>query len=185
MELVVVLGIMAVLSSVVMFNHGKFQGKIDTKVLANDMALQILKAQKNSINGVVLPGAQVPSYGLYFHTSAPTKFVYFTDLNNDGLCEPPGCTPSFNLSGGDALEILSLTKGNYISSLEVVGTGGCPPAGTVTNLTILFKRPSFAPAITRNPPLNCNVSYIVLNVTSPKGAGAKVKLYASGRVQIN
>lgn len=185
-ELVVVLGIMAVLSSVVMFNHGKFQGKINLKTLANDIALKMVEAQKSSINGVLQTGAISnwrPAYGLYFHTSSPTKFIYFADLDNDDVCASPNCVPPVYSIGGEVLDVVSITRGNTISSLEVFGTGGCP--STVTNLTITFKRPSASPIISSIPKLNCNVSYVAMTLVSPQGTSAQVKLYASGRVQIN
>ncbi|MDP2789064.1 MAG: type II secretion system protein [bacterium] len=188
-ELVVVLGIMGVLSSVVMFNHGKFQGKIDIKNLANDIALKVVEAQKSSMSGkwnsaTTLPNWK-PSYGLYFNiagNSNADKFIYFSDLDNDDICDPPACTPSYTLTN-EVLDIVNITKGNTVSSIEVFGTGSCP--ATVTNLTILFKRPNSSPAITSTPPLGCSVSYIAINVTSPKGVNSKIKMYSSGRVQIN
>ncbi len=185
-ELVVVLGIMAVLSSVVMFNHSKFQGKIDVKTLANDIALKIVEAQKASINGDWKAGFCAnckPSYGLYFHTNASNRFVYFADLDNNDVCASPNCVPPVYSVGGEVLDVVSITRGNTISSLEVFGTGGCPP--TVNDLTIIFRRPNSSPIIDSTPNLSCNVSYIAVNITSPQGASAKIKMYASGRVQIN
>lgn len=187
-ELVVVLGIMAVLSSVVMFNHGKFQGKIDVKTLANDIALKVVEAQKSSINGKWNSATALtnwrPSYGLYFNinnASNADKFIYFADLDNDLICDPPACTPSYTIAN-EVVDIVNITKGNTVSSIEVFGTGGCP--ATVQNITILFQRPNSSPMISSNPGLGCSVSYIVVNVTSPKGISAKIKIYASGRVQV-
>lgn len=185
-ELVVVLGIMAVLSSVVMFNHGKFQAKIDVKTLANDIALKVVEAQKSSINGDWKAGFCSnckPSYGLYFHTNASTRLVYFADLDNNEVCASPNCVPPVYSVGGEVLDVVSITRGQTISSLEVFGTGGCP--ATVTNLTIVFKRPNSSPVIDSTPNLNCNVSYVAINISSPQGANSKIKMYASGRVQIN
>ena len=45
-ELIVVLSIFAVLSSVILYNYGEFQAKVDIKNLASDIALQIVQSQK-------------------------------------------------------------------------------------------------------------------------------------------
>ena len=41
-ELIVVLGIFAVMLSISMFNYKRFQGKVDIKNLANDIALKLV-----------------------------------------------------------------------------------------------------------------------------------------------
>ena len=50
-ELIVVLSIFSVMTSVVLFNYNEFQAKIDIKVLANDIALKIVEAQKSALSG--------------------------------------------------------------------------------------------------------------------------------------
>ena len=44
-ELIVVLSIFAVMTSIVLFDYGGFQAKVDIKNLASDVALQIVQAQ--------------------------------------------------------------------------------------------------------------------------------------------
>src|ERR1035437_1408114 len=87
-ELIVVLTIFSVISSVVIFNYGNFQAKVDIKNLASDIALQVVQAQKSSLSGLLPPLAQEllvipgwkPSYGVYFTTSDKTDFIYFVDV---------------------------------------------------------------------------------------------------------
>ena len=55
-ELIVVLAIFAILSSVVMFNYGNFQAKVDIKNLGSDIALKIVRTQGH--NGKV-PGCNI------------------------------------------------------------------------------------------------------------------------------
>src|ERR1035437_7142166 len=89
-ELIVVLSIFAVISSVVIFNYGDFQAKVDIKNLASDIALQVVQAQKSSLSGLLptqIPTVSPwkPSYGVYFDITTPTlskQFIYFVDLNN-------------------------------------------------------------------------------------------------------
>lgn len=186
-ELIVVLGIFSIMLSISLFNYKKFQDKVTIKSLANDIALQVVEAQKYSVSGKWNSSATFdwkPSYGVSFNTSTPTKFVYFADLNNSSTCSDPGCiAPSYSI-GGEVIDVINITRGNSIpiSGLEVFGTG-CPV--TVTNLSIVFKRPNSDAIISSNPALSCSVSYVAVNITSPQSVNAKIKIYPSGRIQVN
>src|SRR3989339_1856034 len=72
-ELIVVLSIFSVLSSVAIYNYGDFQSSVDIKNLASDIALQIVKAQKDSLSGLlplqVVKTDWKPSYGVQFDLS--------------------------------------------------------------------------------------------------------------------
>ncbi|MEI8174704.1 MAG: type II secretion system protein [bacterium] len=99
-ELIVVLSIFAVMSSIVIFNYGQFQAKVDIKNLASDIALKIVEAQQSTMSGKLNSGVSMidwkPSYGVYFNlTVNPTnidntdgsiaynkKFNYFVDKDN-------------------------------------------------------------------------------------------------------
>lgn len=90
-ELIVVLSIAGIISTISLFNYKEFQDRVDMKNLANDIALKIVEAQKNSISGKLpLTGAPSstwkPSYGISFPDLASTGndfFYLFTDLNQD------------------------------------------------------------------------------------------------------
>src|SRR6266568_1103189 len=76
LELMVVMGIYAVISAVVIFSYPKFQAKVDIENLASDIALQVVTAQNAALNGLLPLSTQnhsaswKPTYGVYF--SAPT-----------------------------------------------------------------------------------------------------------------
>lgn len=194
LEVIVVLGIFSVLSSVALFNYNKFQAKVDIKNLANDIALKLVEAQRNSVSGKygsgVIPNWK-PSYGVYFNTGTSTQFVYFADKNNSGGCEAsiPNCPPPpYGPIGSEVLDVINITKGNTVSGLQVFGAGGssCASPLAVTSLSALFKRPSSTPTITSTPSSQCTtISYVSINITSPQGNSASIKLYPSGRIQIN
>jgi prepilin-type N-terminal cleavage/methylation domain-containing protein len=177
-ELIVVLSIFSVMTSIVLFDYGKFQENVDIKILANDIAIKVVEAQKSSISGQWNSNALLnwkPSYGIHFDISNNKSFKYFADLNNNYFYEDSGCT-------GECLDQITITKNNSISKLEVVGTG-CP--STVDNLNIVFKRPDPGAIISSNPILSCTISYAQITISSPKSLAAKIKIYPSGRIQIN
>lgn len=179
-ELIVVLSIFAIMSSVILFNYSGFQAKVDIKTLASDIALKIVEAQKSAMSGKwdsnALPGWK-PAYGVYFDTSnsdEKKKFSYFADLNNDNFYLDP------------VLDQPTITKNNFISTLEIIG---CPPQSPqeVTNLGIVFKRPDSNAKITSGGNLLLCASYAQITVSSPSSppVTAKIKIYSSGRIQIN
>ena len=184
-ELIVVLSIFSVMSSIVIFNYGDFQSKVDMKNLANDIALKIVEAQKAAIFGKFpnpaqqagLPLDWKPSYGIYLNkTSDPKSFFYFVDLDGNHLYDGGDCT-------GECVEKITITKGNSISSLDVFYLGDSTVS--VNDLTLSFVRPNSAAEIKSSAPLNSNISYVQITTISPKSTQANIKLYASGRIQIN
>ncbi|MFA5791797.1 MAG: type II secretion system protein [Candidatus Paceibacterota bacterium] len=187
-ELIVVLSIFSTLSSVVIFNYGDFQSRIDIKNLASDIALKIVEAQKSSLSGFLPPLSQQtqisstwkPSYGVYINKVTDNKsFIYFTDLNlQNHLYDTSSCPGT-----GECLEKFSITKENSISSLNVFYIDGSNVS--LNDLTFTFSRPNSSPTIKSSTVLNSGIDYVQITVISPKGVTAMIKLYASGRVQVN
>lgn len=106
-ELVVVMGIFAAISSTVLFNYRNFSNNVALQNLAQDVALQIKRAQTESVSGrlPILSGNQLlesgnllptdwkPSYGVAFQTDVANNwdlggggFAYYF---NKGLPPPP------------------------------------------------------------------------------------------------
>ncbi len=190
-ELIVVMSIFGVMSSIVLFNYGKFQANVDIRNLSNEIAIKIVEAQKSALSGKIVSQALSltswkPSYGVYFNLTTlvnPTKFIYFTDLNNDNLYLDPGCT-------GECLDSPTMTKGNSIltspaSGLNVFYQGDLNPY-SLNDLTVTFTRPNSG-AIIKSTQIDLSkvISYAQITITSPSGPSAKIKVYASGRIQIN
>ncbi|MBI5139346.1 type II secretion system protein [Candidatus Nomurabacteria bacterium] len=185
-ELIVVLGIFAALTSVIMFNYGEFGDRIEIKNLASDIGFQILEAQKNALAGRWHASAPAcvssdpstcwkPAYGVYFNTAVDNKsFNYFVDTNNSNSCADSSCT-------GELISNLSIKKGNYISSLNVVGTGTC---GTATRLSVVFTRPDSNASFDSDLGACTAITEININITSPKGKTSFVRVFDFGKIRI-
>jgi len=187
-ELIVVLSIFATISSIMMFNYGDFQAKVDIKNLASDIALKIVEAQKSSLSGLLPPPAQgslvipgwKPSYGVYFNPVSDNKsFIYFSDLNNDTQYDGFNCVGT-----GECLSKITITKNNSLSRLDVFYQGDSTPY-SLNDLTITFSRPNSGAVIRSSTAFTSSISYVQVTIVSPKATTAKIKLYPSGRVQIN
>lgn len=192
-ELIVVLSIFAIMSSIAIFNYGDFQASIDLKNLTSDIASQIVQAQKSALNGILPTAPSVswkPAYGVYFNSN-PTvdpndnyffnkKFIYFTDLNNNNLYDGlPSCTPA----ECDNKNKIIITKGDYISGLLLVFQGGS--SSNVEDLTVTFTRPNSSAVINSTPIFTEPIDHVQITVTSPKGVKSYIKIFPSGRVQVN
>ncbi len=187
-ELVVVLSIFAVLASVIIFNYQKFLSKVNIKVLANDMALKLVEAQKNATSGKQNAAASSswrPSYGVYFNLASggntSSKIFYsFADLNQNKAFDPG----SYNCPAGECVERVNITKNDFVSGMRVVYTDNSATA--VNSLSISFTRPDASATMRSSTALGSNISYAEITVASPDAAiKALVKVYASGRIQIN
>ena len=195
-ELIVVLSIFAVMLSITMFNYNAFQSGVDIKALSNDVALKIIQAQKDSVNGELPPPLQqtaiilnlqasdpsistidtwAPTYGVFFDvTNSPTSFTYFADVNSNGL---------YDSLGQELLETFNITKGNKISQINV-SCFGTPTS--YSNLTITFKRPNSGATFTSTPTICANPDSVQITVSSASGANtSKISVYSSGRIQLN
>lgn len=192
-ELIVVLSIFAVMTSIVMFNYGAFQAKVDIKNLESDIALQIVQAQKSSISGTFPPPAQQtlitstwrPSYGIYVNRVSDNKsFVYFADLDNDSSYTNINC-----VGIGECLNKITLTKGNTLSRLDVFyqdGTSSLGLSNGLDDLTIIFKRPNSGAIINSTGLSGSVISYVQITVSSQDGKSkGYIKVYPSGRIQVN
>ena len=175
-ELIVVLSIFATMTSIAIFNYGKFQGKVDIKNLASDIALKVVEAQRSALSGnLSLLGSFCltckPSYGVYFDIANKDQFVYFVDLNNVNGWE-----------SRETLETIRITKNNYISQINICSAGSCGP-NIDSSFSITFKRPSSSAIFTDVSVTGSE--YIQITIKSPKGTMALIKIYPSGRVQVN
>jgi len=202
-ELIVVLSIFAVMTSVVLFNYGTFQATVDIKNLASDIALNIVEAQKSSLSGLLPPPSQQaqidstwkPSYGVYFSTADNSiidnkSFIYFADVGNattpqNNLFDGTSCT-------GECLSRVDITKGNYISDISVFYKVGSA-TGSITmvgyDLAVTFSRPNSSAIMKSNAGffngITPYITYVQITIASPQSVSATVKIYPSGRIQIN
>jgi len=176
-ELIVVLSIFATMSSIIAFNHGKFQGKVDVKSMASDIALKIVEAQKSSLSGNLPSGGTPfdtwkPSYGVRFNIATKDQFIYFVDLDN--------------ANGDDEklLETIRITKNNYISNINLCSDNPCDLGNSpINSFSVFFERPRSSANFTGVSVTGSN--YVQITIKSPKDATAFIKIWPSGRIQVN
>jgi len=179
-ELIVVLSIFGIMSSIVLFNYNKFQAKVDIKNLANDIALKIVQAQKDAMSGKIQSTRFeiAPAYGVYFNPTENKSFIYFADFSNDHIFNDGSCY-------GECLDNINITKGNTISKIEECLTGDCSSSASISSsLSITFTRPNSGASFF--PSLSVSSNYIRITVSSSDGSfNGYIRVYPSGRIQVN
>lgn len=180
-ELIVVLSIFSVMSTVAIFNHRDFQAKVDVQNLASDIAFRIVTAQKAALSGLS-PTTLLwkPAYGIFFDASQSQSFIYFADLNNDTYFDGLDCS-----GGGECLDQITITTSEIISGLGVVYQGN-PNPSLLDDLTVTFTRPDSGADLKSSTPIRPELDYALITISTPKGKPtALIKLYPSGRIEID
>jgi len=183
-ELMVTTAIIAVISSIVLFNFPSFSSKILLENLTHEIALVVRQAQVYGI-GIKQTNVarQFPSYGAHFDASSvpigdspipPNKrVILFADLDGDRL-----------YSGvSEDIEIFEIQLGNYIREL----CSGSP-CGLADKIDITFKRPDPEAVIRVNGIIEGeNKDVAQITVSPPLGSDIGVRyisVWSSGQIAV-
>jgi prepilin-type N-terminal cleavage/methylation domain-containing protein len=154
-ELLVVVAIFAMISSVLMFNYSDFSTNVSIRNLSQDIALTVRKVQTyaTSVQGIDntnINTRSFPAYGISFSLDATSsqfgpntkQFVVFADIpdnpgqlpnkhyDNNGVCGNP-------VVGSECVENISINTFDSIVELCTDATG-CVSNGSID---ITFRRP--------------------------------------------
>jgi prepilin-type N-terminal cleavage/methylation domain-containing protein len=143
-ELMVVISIFVLMTTVTIFDYGSFRSNVSLQNLTDDIALSIRKAQGFAIGARAVSGTTTfdNSYGMHFSTSTVAAsplngsnksfLMYYSngvdkkyDYNSD-----PTCGTSLN----ECLELFKITTADIISDIKVDGV-------SYNSIDIAFKRP--------------------------------------------
>ena len=176
-ELVVVVGILGVISSITLTSYSKFGGQILLRNLAYDVALSIREAQVYGISARSFLNAEFDAgHGVYFNFSeGNNKFFLYTDVDNNNF---------FTSAATEWVETSSIGRGYVIDSFCVTD-GVASEDCTATALDIFFKRPepdaiiraSFGSGFSQY-----NRARVVLR--SPQGNKMSVLVETAGQISI-
>jgi len=163
-ELMIVIGIFSILTSVIVFNYAKFNSDILLTNMAYEVALDIREAQVFSLG---VRSANTGSaddfntrYGVYFDKAEggnEKKFVFFADRDSSGNCDDgsgSSCSiEACTAGGGNECESIStLTRDSIFEEICVsddgttpmnFDTGVCTGTGVSKDtISITFARPN-------------------------------------------
>lgn len=180
LELLVVMAIMLVITSLVLARHAQFNGTVLLRNLAYDVALSIRQAQVYGISGRSAAGVTDVQYGVYLSSANPSQYVLFADTNSGG---------SYTSGTDVELEVYNVRAGYTISNFcgqLANGTTKCRTGGTggtITSLTIMFKRPDPDARITSDL-AGDTYAEATITVLSPTGFSRVVTVTSTGQMSV-
>ncbi len=200
-ELIVSLGIFAVMSGVVLFNYNDFGKYTKLKNLTQDIALQIVTAQKMALSGKLPSSTQTqvdsewkPAYGAYFSLvdpiSDPFQFTTFIDADNSkDYATYLTCHPG--TSDSECTDVIGITTGK-ITGLCVFQTGSADnkcdstsdSANSKPSLSITFTRPDSSAVIIAEGEAWGEAIIAVSDLNNPPSFTKNIIVYSSGRVEV-
>jgi prepilin-type N-terminal cleavage/methylation domain-containing protein len=204
-ELIVVIAIFAIVSSVLLFNYSDFSTNVSIRNLSQEVALSVRKAQTyaTSVKGIEntnLSTRDYPSYGISFSldaTSGPfepntKQFVLFADVpsifgtllpnkqyETNGTCgviEP----------GSECIENFSINTSDSIIEFCTDVTG-CVSSGSID---ITFRRPvpdaiiCYKSSSSDTTCLNTTISNVDIVLQSAKGLRRTVSVWNTGQISV-
>ena len=175
-ELVVVVAIMGVVSSIILANNSKFGGVITLRNLAYDIALSLREAQTYGIStrrfdtqgGTVTFSS---GYGIHFAGAPSTEYILFADANGDG-----------HYTNGEQVQSFTISKGFQVSDLCVTDSSGTQTCNQ-PSLDIAFYRPE-PDADIRVGTTNTLYESATIKLTSPRGDTASVLVQLTGQISV-
>lgn len=139
-ELVVVISIMLVLTSIFLIRQQQFNSSTLLRSLAYSVGLTVRQAQlygtsiRENVSGAFDAGNAAKAYGVYFASASPSSYILFADVNNNGAYDAGESVQAFTINTGYTISKFCATAG---------GVQQCTNSATpLTYLTMLFRRPN-------------------------------------------
>lgn len=138
-EMLAVLAIFAILSSVILWNHRGFDNTVVLTSLAHDVALSIRQGQVYgiSVRGDDTRGGRFNAlgYGVHFDLGDRTRYILFADEGNPG-------DKDYSSNIDTTITTYTLTNGYRIKGIYYTDSSGEHSLGLTKKLSIVFTRPN-------------------------------------------
>jgi prepilin-type N-terminal cleavage/methylation domain-containing protein len=189
-ELVVTMGIMALITSVTLANHSKFGGQVMLRNLAYEMALIVREAQTYGVSVRKInigSGEFEAGYGVHFNANNPTEYVMFADTYTESGTLIRGEDGMRNTVLED-VNTFKIGRGYKINKF-CVGPEESPSCREVCEscsgtLDILFKRPEPDAAIRFNGVESTLYERAQIELRSPRDDLMSVLIEVSGQISV-
>ena len=195
-ELIVVVAITTLISSIVVVGSSKFDGTILLTNLAYDVALSVREAQFAGLNVKVFQSGGTSTfnagYGITFYklnadTSTNNKdYILFADVMDGNGVEDYLYSGNSN-GGAEFVRKYSTQKGNWIDKFcGVVATTGVEECGgstgSLTFLNIVFVRPN--PDATFKSSTGTAYKAVKIYVKSPQNITKAIRIESTGQISV-
>lgn len=181
-EILVSVGIFAIITSIVLVNNAKFNNALLLGNLAYDVALSIREAQTYGLNvrGASSGGTTLftAGYGITFRTTTSNAYELFADLNNNHI----------NNGGNELVRTYSVSSGYAIKDICGTPLGGgtkqCKSNGLLSDgISLSFMRPN-PDAFIRSLSGSVSYTHAEIILVSPQGKTRMVSIESTGQISI-
>ncbi|MEK7144401.1 MAG: type II secretion system protein [Patescibacteria group bacterium] len=186
-EMLVVLGIIAAVTSVALASQSSFNRTLILANTAYDIALTLRSAENFGIGSRAISGTANAGYGVHFQRGTSDSFLLFADTSpaNNFSCTRPDCRPGDQLYSIDDTLVQTYTLGNNIivSNFCVFSDRWqCASTGDVSSLDIVFARPNPDASIRTDGSSYSSYTAACLVISSDRGGFRFVSVEASGQI---
>ncbi len=191
-EIMVVLGIFAVVSGIILFNYQSFRTNTTVNTVSQEIALTVRKAQSYALGlqaTGILANLPIKGYGVRFESTRPDQITFFTELSpvdnqfttSTNFCGAP-------VPGEECIEYYRIETGDKIEDLIVDGEvlKLTDPASSVD---VIFKKPSGDVVFcvhkfgsTCSSAVSTPVSVFDIVLVSPDGVRKYVHIFGNGQI---
>ncbi len=172
-ELVIVIGIIAAISVLVLAKYPNFSEKQSLDRAAKSIALSIRDAQVKALATVEFAPSVFPAYGVHFDSSVNDSYIIFADVNNNQQYDSPG----------EMFEQKKIITSARITDLCAYLKSADPDQCGLPDLDIIFKRPE--PLIfLKSSSIIPNISDVEVITQIPSGKQKKIGVWLSGQIFI-
>lgn len=208
-EMLVVVAIIAIVSSVIMFNYSDFSSNVSVRNLSQEIALAVRKSQTyatsvRSIDGTnITDSSAFGGYGISFSTSETVtspnlpgykRFVLFVEVppfgqDPDGLYYQNGEVCGSPNTQQECAEVFSINTADKVVAIcaDPASTTILTDCTTTGSVDISFRRPSPDARIKYRSEagvLDENVGHVLIVLESAKGLKRGITVWNTGQISV-
>jgi hypothetical protein len=180
MELLVVMGIFGVISTVVLVNHSKFNSSVLLGNLAYSIAVSIREAQVYGVSVQQYNSNFQTGYGVHMSESDPNSYILFADTNANN---------TFDSDEDSIVKQYTLNKQHSIlkfCGVKSTGAEECSDSSTpISHLDIVFFRPDPDANISSDKTSDSAGMYSTAKITVGSASGEMRSLSVASTGQIS
>lgn len=198
-ELIVVIFIFTVITSITIFNYGSFNTSLSIQNLADDIALTVRRAQGYAIGVRGYGDSFDEGYGIHFtatpgslYAGSNKSFILFADVGtiSNNIYDYNNYDTCGNLENNECIEVLSIRSADEINAIYL--NDETEVRSSTGTLDILFKRPNPEPSFcyrmngdTSSCDESSNISSIKIKISSSDNLGVYKIITISNNGQIS
>lgn len=207
-EMIVVVGIIAAVSAVMMFNYSDFSTNVSVRNLSQEIALSIRKAQTyatsvRSVDGTsIIDSSAFAGYGISFSTAQYTdavtpsekQFILFVEIPLNGsvadgiYTQQAGGTCGDLSASQECVETFNFTSADKIVAIcsNIAASESLASCTTKGSVDISFRRPTPDAHIIFKAEngLTTKVGNVLLVVESAKGVRKGITVWNTGQISV-